>query len=80
VVTTGEHHFGLTARITASVWVGTGEVVDIERAVELGGPLHSKGVLIASGFLAGRYAVERPLSLSASIVFEQSYAGVERAR
>ena len=77
VVTTGEHHFGLTARITASVWVGTGEVVDIERAVELGGPLHSKGVLIASGFLAGRYAVERPLSLSASIVFEQSYAGVE---
>ncbi|HWO08571.1 MAG TPA: ATP-binding protein, partial [Polyangiaceae bacterium] len=77
VVTTGEHHFGLTARITASVWVGTGEVVDIERAVELGGPLHSKGVLIAGGFLAGRYAVERPLSLSASIVFEQSYAGVE---
>jgi predicted ATP-dependent protease len=52
-------------------------VVDIEREVELGGPIHSKGVLILSGFLGARYALERPLSLSASLVFEQSYSGVE---
>jgi predicted ATP-dependent protease len=57
--------------------MGKGEVVDIERRVELGGPIHSKGVFILSGFLGSRFAVERPLSLSASIVFEQSYAGVE---
>jgi predicted ATP-dependent protease len=52
-------------------------VVDIEREVELGGPIHSKGVLILSGFLAGRYVPDQPLSLSASIVFEQSYGGIE---
>jgi predicted ATP-dependent protease len=57
--------------------MGKGEVVDIEREVELGGPLHSKGVLILSGFLRGRYALERPLSLGASLVFEQSYGGVD---
>jgi predicted ATP-dependent protease len=51
--------------------------VDIEREVELGGPIHSKGVLILSGFIAGRYAANKPLSLSASLVFEQSYGGVE---
>ena len=52
-------------------------MVDIERESELGGPIHSKGVLILSGFLAGRYAREQPLSLAASLVFEQSYGGVE---
>jgi predicted ATP-dependent protease len=52
-------------------------VVDIEREVELGGPIHSKGVLILSGFLGARYASESPLSLSASLVFEQSYGGVD---
>jgi predicted ATP-dependent protease len=52
-------------------------VIDIERRVELGGPIHSKGVFILAGFLGSRYATDRPLSLSASIVFEQSYAGVE---
>ena len=77
VVKSGEHYFGLTVRITARTWVGRGEVIDIEREVELGGPLHSKGVLILSGFLGARYACERPLSLSASLVFEQSYAAVE---
>ena len=56
---------------------GSGKVVDIEREVELGGPIHSKGVLILSGFLAGRYAVDTPMSLFASLVFEQSYGGVE---
>ena len=52
-------------------------MVDIEREVELGGPIHSKGVLILSGFLAGRYAIDVPMSLYASLVFEQSYGGVE---
>jgi lon-related putative ATP-dependent protease len=77
LVAVGEQHFGMAVRITASVWVGAGEVVDIERAVELGGPLHSKGMLIVNGFLAGRYATDRPLSVAGSIVFEQSYATVE---
>jgi len=57
--------------------LGRGEVVDIEREVELSGPIHSKGVLILAGFLGARYAADRPLSLSASLVFEQSYSGVE---
>jgi predicted ATP-dependent protease len=57
--------------------MGRGEVVDIEREVELGGPLHSKGVLILSGFLGSRYAAGHPLSLSATLVFEQSYGGVD---
>jgi predicted ATP-dependent protease len=69
--------FGRPARITCQVRPGTGKVVDIEREVELGGPLHSKGVLILSGFLAGRYALDTPMSLFASLVFEQSYASVE---
>jgi len=51
--------------------------VDIEREVELSGPIHSKGVLILAGFLGARYATDHPLSLSASLVFEQSYGGVE---
>jgi len=52
-------------------------VVNIEKEVALGGPLHSKGVLILSGFLGQRFAAERPLSLAASLVFEQSYGGVD---
>ena len=65
------------SRITASVRLGKGEVLDIQREVELGGPLHSKGILILSGFLGARYAANRPLSLSASLVFEQTYGAVE---
>ena len=57
--------------------LGRGEVVDIEREVELGGPLHSKGVLILGGFLGGRFGRTRSLSLNASLVFEQSYGGVD---
>ncbi|HZD10048.1 MAG TPA: ATP-binding protein [Candidatus Binatia bacterium] len=77
VISVGNFAFGRPSRITARVQIGKGEVVDIERRVELGGPIHSKGVFILAGFIGSRYAVERPLSLSASIVFEQSYAGVE---
>jgi lon-related putative ATP-dependent protease len=73
----GNFAFGQPNRITARVRLGKGEVVDIEREVELGGPIHSKGVLILSNFLGARYAPEHPLSLSASLVFEQSYGGVE---
>lgn len=69
--------FGRPHRITARVRMGKGEVIDIEREVDLGGPVHSKGVLILSGFLGSRYAGEKPLSLSASLVFEQSYSGIE---
>jgi predicted ATP-dependent protease len=69
--------FGRPSRITARVRMGAGRVTDIEREVELGGPLHSKGVMILWGFLAGRYAQDVPLSLAASLVFEQSYGGVD---
>lgn len=77
VIDLGRHAFGRPSRITARVRLGKGEVVDIERQVELGGPIHSKGVLILASFLASRYAADRPLSISASLVFEQSYSGVE---
>jgi len=77
VLTLGDTSFGRPTRITARVRPGAGKLVDIEREVELGGPLHSKGVLILGGFLAGRYALGAPMSLHASLVFEQSYGGVE---
>jgi lon-related putative ATP-dependent protease len=77
VMTLGGLSFGNPSRITARVRLGRGEVVDIEREVELGGPLHSKGVLILSGFLGGRFGNARPLTLNASLVFEQSYGGVD---
>jgi len=73
----GGFAFGRPTRITCQVRPGAGKVVDIEREVELGGPLHSKGVLILSGYLSGRYALDTPMSLLASLVFEQSYGGVE---
>jgi predicted ATP-dependent protease len=73
----GDEAFGWPSRITARVRVGGGEVVDIEREVDLGGPIHSKGVLILAGYLGGRYGAERPLSIRASIGFEQSYGGVD---
>lgn len=73
----GGFAFGRPTRITCQVRPGLGKVVDIEREVELGGPIHSKGVLILSGFLAGRFALDTPMSLYASLVFEQSYGGVE---
>ena len=69
--------FGKPSRITARVRLGKGEVIDIERQVEMGGPIHSKGVLILAAFLGARYAAERPLTLSATLVFEQSYSGVD---
>lgn len=73
----GGARFGKPNRITARTRPGPGRIIDIEREARLGGPIHSKGVLVLSGYLAGRYARDKPLSLSASIVLEQSYGGVE---
>jgi lon-related putative ATP-dependent protease len=77
VYSLGRFMFGRPTRITAQTSLGKGQVIDIEREVEMGGPIHSKGVMILSGFLKGRYAQDVPLSLSASLVFEQSYGGVD---
>ena len=77
VLTLGDFPFGRPNRITARIRIGGGEVVNIEREVELSGPIHTKGVLILSGFLGARYTLDKPLSLSASLVFEQSYSGIE---
>ena len=73
----GNQAFGQPNRITARVRLGKGEVIDIERQVKMGGAIHSKGVMILSGFLGARYAAERPFSMNASLVFEQSYGGVD---
>jgi len=77
VVDLGEYRFGHPVRITATTRIGSGRVVDIEREVELGGPIHSKGVMILAATVSSRYARDVPLSLHANIVFEQSYGGVE---
>jgi lon-related putative ATP-dependent protease len=77
IVAQGNRAFGRPSRITARVRLGSGKLVDIERESELGGPLHSKGVLILSGLLTANYAIDWPMSLAASLVVEQSYGGVE---
>lgn len=73
----GNLMFGRPNRITARVQLGKGEIVDIEREVDMSGPIHSKGVMILKGFLGERYAKNRPLSMSASLVFEQSYSNID---
>jgi predicted ATP-dependent protease len=77
VLALGDFQFGRPSRITASIAPGREGIVDIEREVELGGPIHSKGVLILNGYLNQQFAQEHALSLSAHLVFEQSYEGVE---
>ena len=77
VISLGNFMFGRPTRISARVQMGNGRVINVEREVDLSGPIHSKGVLILSAFLGARYARERPLSISASLVFEQSYSGVD---
>jgi len=77
IIELGEHAFGQPSRITATARLGEGEVVDIEREVELGGAIHSKGVFILANFLGARYAKNQPLSLHASLVFEQTYGGID---
>lgn len=77
VLQTGDFTFGQPSRITATVRLGKGEIIDIQREVELGGAIHSKGVLILASFLGARYASGLPMSLSASLVFEQTYGVVD---
>jgi len=73
----GDYAFGRPSRITASIAVGKEGIVDIERQAQMGGPTHTKGVLILSGYLNDRYAQDKPLGLTARLVFEQSYSGVD---
>lgn len=77
VIDMGDYSFGKPSRITASVGLGKEGIIDIEKKAELGGPTHTKGVHILTGFLTNRYARKTPLSLSARLVFEQSYSGVD---
>jgi lon-related putative ATP-dependent protease len=73
----GDYTFGRPSRLTVSVSPGRSGLIDIERQAKLGGPIHTKGVLILSGFLHNRYGGASPLSLSASLTFEQSYSEIE---
>jgi lon-related putative ATP-dependent protease len=77
VLSLGDFSFGRPSRVTASIGLGREGLIDIEREAKLGGPIHTKGVLILSGYLSQKYAQNKPLSLSARLVFEQSYSGVE---
>jgi ATP-dependent Lon protease len=73
----GEMAFGKPTRITASTSVGRAGVINIEREADMSGRTHNKGVLILGGYLRGKYAQDKPFSLSASLAFEQSYSGVD---
>ncbi len=77
VLQIGGYSFGRPTRITARTWMGKGRVIDIEREVELGGSLHSKGVMILTSYLSSHFVPGTPLALAASLVFEQSYGGVD---
>ncbi|HQT25989.1 MAG TPA: ATP-binding protein, partial [Burkholderiales bacterium] len=77
VIALADYAFAQPTRITATARMGEGELVNIEREVKLSGAIHSKGVLILSAFLSSRYAGKQPLSLSASLAFEQSYGFIE---
>jgi len=77
IIESADYVFGHPSRITATTWLGDGNVIDIEREAKLSGPIHSKSVLILSGFLKGRFAKDRLISLNASFVFEQTYCMVE---
>lgn len=76
-ISLGGHRFGIPSRITARTRLGKGEIIDIERKAELSGPIHTKGVMILSAYIGSTYAKESPFNLSASLVFEQSYAMIE---
>ena len=74
---TGDYLFGRPSRVTASVSPGNKGIIDIEKQADLGGPIHTKGVLIISGFLGRRFGQNKPINLTARVTFEQSYSGVE---
>ncbi|MEF3698001.1 Lon protease family protein [Desulfolutivibrio sp.] len=73
----GDHAFGLPHQIACTVGVGHGGIMDLEREAELGGPIHTKGMMILKSYLLGRFAQDKPLVLTGSLCFEQSYAEVE---
>ncbi len=77
VLDIGDYMFGKPSRITAKTFVGRSGVTNIERETAMGGPIHNKGVMILTGYLGSKFAVDKPLALSASITFEQEYGGVE---
>ena len=77
VYSLGDYMFGKPARITAVTSLGKEGIINIEREAEMSGPTHNKGMLILSGFLRNRFAQDKPLSLAASIAFEQSYGGID---
>ncbi|MBU7043824.1 MAG: AAA family ATPase, partial [Theionarchaea archaeon] len=77
VISLGDFTFGKPSRLTASIGIGREGIIDIEREAQLGGRIHTKGVMILSGYLTQKYAQKNPLSLTARLVFEQSYEGVE---
>jgi ATP-dependent Lon protease len=73
----GEYAFGKPSRITAKTSMGKAGIINIEREADLSGRTHNKGVLILAGYLRGKYAQDKPLNLTASLAFEQSYSGVD---
>lgn len=77
VITVGDYSFGKPAKITANTYMGKSGIVNIEREIEMSGSSHSKGVLILSGYLGEQFAQKMPLSVTASICFEQMYGGVD---
>jgi len=77
VLSFGDYAFGKPSRVTARVSAGRGSIVSIEREIELSGPIHSKGVMILSGYLRGHYGQHVPLAITATLTFEQSYEGVD---
>jgi lon-related putative ATP-dependent protease len=77
VIAVGDYEFGIPARVTASISLGRGRLSSVERESKLSGPIHSKGFLILSGYLAEKYGQEQPLPIRATITFEQSYGEVE---
>jgi len=77
VLSLGDYSFGRPSRVTVSIGMGKAGIIDIERETKMGGPIHTKCVLILSGYLTEKYALDRPLNISARIVFEQSYGGIE---
>lgn len=77
VIDLGDYSFGRPSRVTVTIGIGKDGIIDIERETKLGGPIHTKGVLILGGYLTEKFSKDKPLNLSARIVFEQSYSGVE---
>ena len=77
VLSLGDYAFGRPTKITAETAVGQAGIINIEREAELSGPSHNKGVLILAGYLRRLYAQDKPLAVSASLCFEQSYSGVD---